>query len=56
MNPPDPTAPDLLDPETDPSASYALDQRLVRRLTGLLHATSGESKRAVVPGQRPAAR
>ena len=49
MNPPDPTAPDLLDPETDPSASYALDQRLVRRLTGLLAATKGETKRAVSP-------
>ncbi len=49
MSAPDPTTPDVLDPETDLTASYALDQRLVRRLTGLLHATSGESKRAVSP-------
>jgi succinate-semialdehyde dehydrogenase / glutarate-semialdehyde dehydrogenase len=39
----------LLDPETDPTASWALDQGLVRRLTGLLRATSGESARAISP-------
>jgi succinate-semialdehyde dehydrogenase/glutarate-semialdehyde dehydrogenase len=49
MNAPEPTTPDVLDPETDPSASYALDPQLVRRLTSQLRATSGESKRAVSP-------
>ncbi len=54
---PEPTEPtgtgapasDLLDPDHDPAASYALDQGLVRRLTGHLLATSGESLRAVSP-------
>ena len=53
MNVPEPLDPGatdtLLDPETDPSASWALDQGLVRRLTGLLRATSGEAVRAVSP-------
>lgn len=55
MNSPDPldptgaTAADVLDPDHTPAASYALDQALVRRLTGLLHATSGEVQRAVSP-------
>src|SRR5689334_11723818 len=53
MNAPEPSKASagttLLDPETDPSASWALDQGLVRRLTGLLRATSGESVRAISP-------
>jgi acyl-CoA reductase-like NAD-dependent aldehyde dehydrogenase len=52
MNVPEPfdaSTDTLLDPETDPSASWALDQTRVRRLTGLLRATSGESVRAISP-------
>jgi len=52
MNAPEPfdgSTDTLLDPETDPSASWALDQTRVRRLTGLLRATSGESVRAISP-------
>ncbi len=53
MNAPEPLDPatetTVLDPETDPSASWALDQARVRRLTGLLRATSGESVRAISP-------
>ncbi len=54
---PEPTEPsgtgaaaaDLLDPDHDPLASYALDQALVRRLTGLLTASSGESVKSLSP-------
>jgi succinate-semialdehyde dehydrogenase/glutarate-semialdehyde dehydrogenase len=58
MNPmPDPaehagtgaTAADLLDPDHEPGASYALDPAVVRRLTGLLVATGDETRRAVSP-------
>jgi succinate-semialdehyde dehydrogenase / glutarate-semialdehyde dehydrogenase len=52
MSAPDPdeaAALDVRDPDHDPSASYALDPARVRRLTGLVLATSGESKRAVSP-------
>ena len=42
-------ATDLLDPDHHPAASYALDPARVRRLTDLLHATSGESLRAISP-------
>ena len=42
-------ATDILDPDHDPKASYAIDQALVRRLTGLVRATSGESVRSVSP-------
>src|SRR6059058_6251365 len=50
MNPSEPSdLTTLLDPETDPSASYALDQAMVRRLTALLVASGEESKPAVSP-------
>ena len=52
MNSPDPdgaAALDILDPDHDPTASYALDQALVRQLTGLVLSTSGETKRSVSP-------
>jgi acyl-CoA reductase-like NAD-dependent aldehyde dehydrogenase len=39
----------LLDPETDPAASYALDQARVRRLTGLLTASGAESVPTLSP-------
>ena len=43
------TATDLLDPDHDPAASYALDQATVRRLTAQLVATGSESKQSVSP-------
>jgi acyl-CoA reductase-like NAD-dependent aldehyde dehydrogenase len=42
-------AADILDPDHDPQASYAIDQGLVRRLTSLVRATSGESVRSMSP-------
>ncbi len=42
-------AAEILDPDHDPQASYAIDQTMVRRLTGLLTASSGESVKAVSP-------
>ena len=42
-------AADILDPDHDPQASYAIDQAMVRRLTGLVTATSGESVKSVSP-------
>jgi succinate-semialdehyde dehydrogenase / glutarate-semialdehyde dehydrogenase len=42
-------APELLDPDHDPAASYALDQAHVRRLTGLLTASGEELKPSVSP-------
>lgn len=54
MNAPEPNDPhgattDLLDPDHDPGASYALEPGDVRRLTGLLRATGSETKRAISP-------
>ncbi len=49
---PDPEAtgiPEVRDPDTDPTASYALDQSRVRALTSLIVATSGETKPAISP-------
>jgi succinate-semialdehyde dehydrogenase / glutarate-semialdehyde dehydrogenase len=52
MSVPDPdgaAALELRDPDHDPSASYALDPARVRQLTGMLLATTGESKRSISP-------
>jgi succinate-semialdehyde dehydrogenase/glutarate-semialdehyde dehydrogenase len=52
MNAPDPndgTTTELRDPDHDPRASLALEPEHVRRLTGLLLATSGETQPAVSP-------
>lgn len=43
------TATAVRDPEFDKSASYVLDQSYVRRLTGRLRATSGESVTVTAP-------
>ena len=40
---------EVLDPDLHPEASYALDQTLVRRLTGQLVASSGETKLSISP-------
>src|SRR5689334_10996388 len=52
MNAPDPhdgVTAELRDPDHDPRASLALEPDYVRRLTGLLRATSGETKPAISP-------
>ncbi len=54
MNAPEPTgtsgtATDVLDPDLDPAASYAVDQATVRRLTARLRATSGRTRRTTTP-------
>lgn len=49
---PDPAAPSDLgpaDPEHDPSASYALDQQMVRELTKRIVSTSGEAAATYTP-------